>query len=396
MEGCCEFRCDWIGNVDVKAVVRIVIVKSYISFVLAARIHRGVSLKLHSFREDFLEIAICQWHAAKVRAAGNMLCTDRRRVQQKAARQRRQRERDAQEAAGTDRYRRLGDGDGLQRGRETMVLTRFVERDGSLSAPTLTSTHVRAENLAERTPRVNPNRRASGGSNSSSRRRRTAREAGITSPGSGRDSGDGARARRRARRDRSSDEGPDIVIPPSVETEPPTAETAGGDSQEEAAGAGTGDISAPQQEQEGEGGDGLDDSEDGLLARHERRRPPQHSGEPEQIREAVSNGIDLLQLLDGEPSGDQDETRLWLDSDEDDDDSKKGNNSSNTDGAAHWLDAALGIQPGDQEVEEDHKDQDEEDDPNNDLEDEDQLTPHQHTPATAPTTSQASHETTQD
>ena len=87
---------------------------------------------------------------------------------------------------------------------------------------------------------------------------------------------------------------------------------------------------------------------------------------------------------------------VTLDSDEDDDDSKKGNNSSNTDGAAHWLDAALGIQPGDQEVEEDHKDQDEEDDPNNDIEDEDQLTPHQHTPATASTTSQASHETTQD
>ena len=321
--------------------------------------------------------AICQWHAARVRAAGNMLCTDRRRVQQRAACQRRQRERDAEEAAGTDRYRRMGDSDGLQRGRELMVPTRFVEGDGSLSAPTLTSTHVRAENLAERTPRGNPTQRASRDS-SSRRRRRTAREAGIISPSSGGDSGDGARARRRARRDRDSDEGPEVVIPPSVEDASLTAGTAGGDSQEAAAGAGA--TPAPQQVQEGEGGDGLDDSEDGLLARRERRRPLQQLDGMEKIGEAVSNGIDLL--APGEHSGDQEESRLWLDSDDEEDSSKKASNSSNTDRAANWLEAGLGIQPGDQEE--------------GDTEDEDELTPHQQTLATASSTSQAPHETTND
>ena len=169
-----------------------------------------------------------------------------------------------------------------------------------------------------------------------------------------------------------------MVIPPSVEDASLTAGTAGGDSQEAAAGAGA--TPAPQLVQEGEGGDGLDDSEDGLLARRERRRPlPQLDG-MEKIGEAVSNGIDLL--APGEHSGDQEESRLWLDSDDEEDSSKKASNSSNTDRAANWLEAGLGIQPGDQEE--------------GDTEDEDELTPHQQTLATASSTSQTPHETTND
>ena len=227
---------------------------------------------------------------------------------------------------------------------------------------------------------TNSRRRASEG-NSSRRRRRTASEAGMNS--SSGDSGDGARARRRARRALNSEGGPEVEIPqigipPSVEEEPPTGETAGGDAgvaptavREEEGPPGT------HQEQEGGGGHGLEDSEDGLRARRGRRCYRPDDGD-DQIgagdgAEAISNGIDLLA---GNAGVDPRESGLDLDSDDDDDSSEasnsRGRRRRRANGGAGPANAtvagptdlpALDIQEGD------HEDEDQEE--------EDQLTPHQ-------------------
>ena len=92
---------------------------------------------------------ICQFHTAFVRSWGPTFSRDRRRLATLQGANRRRREAANEAANNPDRYRRLATGplgDGM-----SMVRTRYVERDGTLSAPTMTNVNTPARELDDRT-----------------------------------------------------------------------------------------------------------------------------------------------------------------------------------------------------------------------------------------------------